>query len=91
MFRVCRGCPDRIGCSAMHFGHQPPDCATVKAAAAGMPARPVAEGEPDEPPLFTLPEAAGMVVRHWEKFGPRGFDASIAVLRSVLERCGSPP
>jgi hypothetical protein len=60
-----------------------------------MPAPgPVAEGgaaQQMQPPLFTLPEAAAMVVRHWENFGPRGFEASIDVLRSVLERIGSPP
>jgi hypothetical protein len=42
----------------------------------------------------TLQEAAGVLIRHWEMFGTRGFEAAVNQLRRVLERersAGSPP
>jgi hypothetical protein len=36
----------------------------------------------------SLLDAAGVVIRHWELLGPRGFDAAITLLRRVAEREG---
>jgi hypothetical protein len=38
----------------------------------------------------SLAEAAGIVIRHWELLGPRGFDAAITLLKRVVERTVPP-
>jgi hypothetical protein len=76
--KFCRGCPERITCAAELYAGRQPDCRAIKA---GLPPPPI----PTDPPL-TLLEACGIVVRHWEMFGARGFDAAITLLKRVMER-----
>lgn len=79
MPRFCPNCPERLECATLRYAGETVDCAAVKARHAPR------DAIPDDPPL-DLPEAAAIVLRHWDLHGERGFDAAITLLRRVLSR-----
>jgi len=92
IFKRCSRCPTPWECVAAHKAGTPVRCSKHLeerrlARLGDSPFPPVPLDTPvPKPRDMELEEAADVVVRHWELYGARGFDASIKLLKRVLMR-----
>lgn len=77
-FKPCKGCPERLLCIQEFYRDGSVDCRHMKQISKAS------KKLPESPPM-SLVEASEVVIRHWDLYGERGFEAAITLLRRVLE------